>query len=100
MYAISQNKMVTFGTLVYQNFNDLDENFIVPSPSGDVLGGHALAICGFDASKKLFTVINSWGNKWGNSGTCYMRFSHVTNPDWCFDFWTIDKEKEYLYSSK
>ena len=92
MYAISQNKMVTFGTLIHENFNDLDENFVVPAPKGDVIGGHALSCTGFDASKKLFKIVNSWGNKWGDNGCCYMRFEHVTNPDFCFDFWIIDKE--------
>jgi len=91
MYAISQNKIVTFGTLIHENFNDLDENFVVPLPKGQVLGGHAMCLNFYDAEKKLFGVVNSWSSKWGKNGMCYMTFEHVTNPDWSFDHWTIDK---------
>ncbi|MEI6187956.1 MAG: hypothetical protein WCP46_05595, partial [Alphaproteobacteria bacterium] len=33
-YAISHNLPVAFGCVIYENFKDLDEKFIVPYPSG------------------------------------------------------------------
>ena len=91
-YAISQNLPVAFGTIVYENFSNLNEDFIVPYPSGQTLGGHALLITGYDSETKLFKVQNSWGAEFGDMGVCYMSYDHVLNPEWCFDFWCITKE--------
>ena len=90
-YAISQNLPVAFGTMIYENFKDLSEDFIVPLPSGKVLGGHALCIYQYDNTTKLFGIINSWGVEFGKNGICYMRYEHVLNQEWSFDFWVITK---------
>ena len=91
-YAISQNLPVAFGTMIYENFKDLDENFIVPLPAGQVLGGHALNLVGYNNDTKLFKVLNSWGAEFGDGkGCCYMHYSHVLNQEWSFDFWVITK---------
>ena len=52
-YAISQNLPVAFGTMIFENFKDLDENFVVPYPAGKILGGHALLIFKYDSEKKI-----------------------------------------------
>ena len=90
-YAITQNLPVAFGTMIYENFKDLDENFIAPRPSGLALGGHALLIQSYSNETKLFGIMNSWGIEWGNKGMCYMYYDHVLNPNYCFDFWVITK---------
>jgi len=48
---------------------------VMDSYSGDVKGGHAMAIVGYDDSKRspkghrgAFLIQNSWGKKWGNGG--------------------------------
>jgi len=35
---------------------------------GGVLGGHAVAIVGYDDSKQAFKIANSWGTGWGVNG--------------------------------
>ena len=72
--------------MVYENFKDLDENFVVPYPAGQMLGGHALLIKSYSNETKLFGVVNSWGVGFGKNGICYMRYEHVLNPEYCFDF--------------
>ena len=91
-YAISHNLPVAFGCIVYENFKDLDENFVVPYPAGNALGGHAQLLIGYDNDTKLFKVQNSWGLEWGTKGCHYMHYSHILNSEWCFDYWTITKE--------
>jgi hypothetical protein len=46
--------------------------------SGAVAGGHAYLICGYDAPRNWFQIINSW-NGWGlnNSGVAYIAFADV-----------------------
>ena len=60
-FAISHILPVAFGCIVYDNFKDLSENFIVPHPAGNALGGHAQMLVGFDDDTKLFKILNSWG---------------------------------------
>ena len=91
-YAISHNLPVAFGCIVYENFKDLDENFVVPYPAGNALGGHAILIKSYSNETKLFGVMNSWGSNWGDKGCCYMHYDHVLNPEYVFEFWVINKE--------
>ena len=91
-YAISHNLPIAFGCVIYENFKDLDENFIVPYPAGAVLGGHALCLTSYSNDTKLFKVQNSWGVDWGEKGCCYMHYDHVLNSDHVFEFWIINKE--------
>ena len=91
-YAISHNLPVAFGCVIYENFKDLDENFVVPYPAGNALGGHAMLGIGYDSEKKLLKVQNSWGAEWGDKGCCYIHYEHVLNPEYVFEFWIINKE--------
>lgn len=38
-------------------------------PDSGVAGGHELAVSGWD--KDRFRIDNSWGNSWGDAGSCY-----------------------------
>jgi C1A family cysteine protease len=91
-YAINQNLPVAIGCLIYENFKDLDENFVVQSPKGQILGGHAMIIRAYDNETKLFKIHNSWGVGWGDKGCCYMHYEHVLNQNYVFEFWAISKE--------
>lgn len=45
---------------------DLVDSSGVVEVSGERVGGHAVAITGFDGDN--FTITNSWGDGWGNRG--------------------------------
>jgi hypothetical protein len=47
-----------------------DTNFI--SPTGALIGGHAILCNGYNASKDRFTLHNSWGKAWGRNGECFI----------------------------
>jgi C1A family cysteine protease len=87
---------VAFGFVVYENFESEQVALTgkVPMPntiSEKILGGHAVAIVGFDDNKKVFIVRNSWGDTWGDKGYFYMPYDYVLNKDLANDFWTIKK---------
>jgi C1A family cysteine protease len=42
------------------------------SVSGKLLGGHCVLIMGYNGSKKLFKIKNSYGVGWGNRGYAYL----------------------------
>ncbi|MEA5117749.1 MAG: C1 family peptidase [Propionicimonas sp.] len=44
------------------------------STAGDVIGGHCVAIIGYDDAKKCWIAKNSWGTGWGEDG--YFRISY------------------------
>ena len=75
---------------------------IIQMPDTDaeqLLGGHAIAIVGYDDAKQWFILRNSWGTTVGDQGYFYMPFamfskSYQGSPV-CDDFWVILTE-DYL----
>jgi hypothetical protein len=45
-----------------------------------LLGGHANIIYGYDDTKKVFLMENSWGTSWGNAGYWYLPYSVFMSP--------------------
>lgn len=91
--ALAMGKPFVFGFSVYESF----ESDIVagtgmmpmPNPSERLLGGHAVLAVGYDKTKRLFKVRNSWGTTWGDAGYFYMPFDFITNQNYASDFWSI-----------
>jgi len=86
---------IAFGFQVYESFESdkVEETGIMPIPSSDELqiGGHAVAMVGYDDTKKMFKVRNSWGNQWGDGGYFWMPYKFALDPKYCDDFWVITK---------
>lgn len=82
-----------FGFTVYASFESqqVANTGIVPMPaSGEqVVGGHAVDCVGYDDTKQLFIVRNSWGTGWGLKGYCMMPYTYLTSSNLADDFWTI-----------
>ncbi len=89
-YLINGYPLV-FGIAVYSSFVSSNTG-IIPMPNVNtetLLGYHCVLIVGFDDSKLMFKVANSWGTNWGQKGYFYLPYSYVTNVDLSFDFWCI-----------
>jgi len=89
---------VSFGFTVYESFEDLEgvESTGVmkdPKENEKVLGGHTVLLCGYDDSKQLFLVRNSWGKEWGEGGYFWMSYNFLLSKS-CSDFWIIEKIKK------
>lgn len=91
--CLSDGFPFVFGFTVYESFESLQvaKTGIVPmpKPSEKVLGGHAVVAVGYDQKKRAFIIRNSWGEKWGQQGYCFMPFKYLENL--ARDFWTIRK---------
>lgn len=90
------NKPVIFGTMVYSSFEggDVEKTGIIPIPDmkkESVLGGHCMLIVGYDDTKKLVKVLNSWGSDWGDNGFCYIPYDYITNEKLCDEFLFINE---------
>jgi len=82
-----------FGFTVYDSLYDASGNpkAVLPMPSGadNVLGGHAVLAVGYDDSKQLFTVRNSWGPAVQDHGHFYIPYAYLTDDNLSSDFWTV-----------
>lgn len=79
--AIYDKHLVTFGITLYESFESdaVAQSGIVPDPkSGEgVLGGHEMCIVGYDDSKQMFKVRNSWGPSFGQGGYCEISYNYM-----------------------
>ena len=81
------------GIAVYTSFESqqVASTGVVPMPSlrESLLGGHAIFICGYDDSKQVFYVENSWGSNWGMGGFFTLPYAYLANQQLAGDFWVI-----------
>jgi C1A family cysteine protease len=93
--ALIEGYPVVFGFNVYESFesDEVAKTGIMPIPklNEKLLGGHAVALVGFDNIKSVFIVRNSWGSGWGDKGYFYMPYEFITNSNMASDFWTVTK---------
>lgn len=79
---------VVFGIPIYQNFPMGNGIEIIPNPVGQVIGGHAMTVVGYDDARRAYLLANSWGDSWGNNGYAWMSYSYFTSQ--ATDLWMIE----------
>lgn len=79
-WELACGNLVVVGMTVYESFETVGNDGIVPEPGGKVAGGHAMVVVGYDALAKRFRVRNSWGLNWGDWGYCWISESYITDP--------------------
>lgn len=55
--------------------------------TGEMLGGHAVSIIGYDDAKQAYIIRNSWGQSWGENGFGYVSYddaSGVGDETWSY----------------
>lgn len=88
---------VCIGISVFESFESpvVAQTGIVPLPakSEQMLGGHAVLLCGYDDAAGTWTVRNSWGAAWGQAGYFTLPYAYLTNSGLSSDFWTLRSVK-------
>jgi C1A family cysteine protease len=93
--ALSQGYPVVIGFDVYESFEGAVNNTtgMMPYPAAgeQLLGGHAVAIVGYNDTLGggRFICRNSWGTSWGDRGYFYMPYQVIANANMSDDFWII-----------
>ncbi|CAF1314177.1 unnamed protein product [Rotaria sp. Silwood1] len=92
--CLAQGFPFAFGLKLFTSFDKAAKSGIVPMPNDDEQsreshGSHALLAVGFSDQSSSFIVRNSWGQYWGDQGYCYIPYDYMTNPELCFDAWTV-----------
>lgn len=95
--CLSKGFPFVFGFTVYDSFESdkVAKTGIVPMPkkTEKVLGGHCVYCIDYDAIKKGFWCVNSWGEGWGQKGIFFMPQAYLTNTNLADDFWMIQVVK-------
>lgn len=85
---------VVIGFSVYSSFESstVSRTGVMSYPNisrEQLLGGHAVLLVGYDKTRQVYIVRNSWGSNWGDRGYFYMPFQVIQNSNMSSDFWTI-----------
>ena len=95
--ALATGHPFVVGIAVFESFESttVTRTGIVPMPrpTEHLLGGHAVLVCGYDDTKSMFIVRNSWGVGWGDKGYFYLPYDYLTNSSYSTDLWCIDTVK-------
>lgn len=65
----------------------------VPLPGERVLGGHEVLCLGYDMTKQMAIIQNSWGSSWGDHGYFWMPFQVLSDPS--SDLWICHTGKPW-----
>lgn len=85
--SLSAGIPIIAGFTCYSNLYNAVKG-VIPPAKGDIIGGHAIMIVGYDDSKKLFKFKNSWGTSWGVNGYGFLPYSYYLSGD-MYDIWSI-----------
>jgi len=90
--ALAGGLPVVFGTELYESFESEETArtgiVTMPEPGEAELGGHCMALWGYDDPTQTFLVRNSWGPDWGQGGYCLMPYPYIVS-DMTSDFWSL-----------
>jgi C1A family cysteine protease len=65
----------------------------LPGPTEPRLGGHAVAVTGYDEARERFLIRNSMGAAWGEEGYGYIPYAYMADPHLAVDFWALESPK-------
>lgn len=79
--ALADGYPVAISLRLFDSFQPKAGGFIFrPSDdeiAGDDQGRHALVLVGYSEEEKVYIVRNSWGERFGDKGYCYIPFSYI-----------------------
>ena len=92
--ALASHNPVVVGFDVYDSFESdaVATTGMMPYPNvntEECLGGHAVALVGYNDSTHRFIARNSWGTSWGDHGYFYMPYQVIQDTSMSDDFWII-----------
>ena len=91
--SLANNEPFVVGIAIYSSFMTprvtKTGNVTMPGKKDYLLGGHAVVCVGYNESKKVWIMRNSWGTNWGDKGYFYLPYAYLTNSSLSSDLWII-----------
>lgn len=77
--ALADGMPVVVAMRVFESIGKTPASGMLPMPTANdkSLGGHAVLAVGYDNTKKVLIIRNSWGSKWADGGYFYMPYEYV-----------------------
>lgn len=69
--AVSWTGPAVIGIPWHRSMFDVDAAGVL-HPDGNVVGGHAILVRGYNVKARRFLLRQSWGPSWGKGGDCYL----------------------------
>lgn len=95
--ALADGYPVAFGFAIFESFEgqEIAKSGVMTMPISceQLLGGHAVLIVGYDDTKKVLIIRNSWGTSWGDNGYFYMPYDFISDQT-TFDPWVLDRVED------
>lgn len=86
-----QGRPIIFGFRVFESYmsdRTRATGFVaLPRPGEAIVGGHDVAIVGYDDAQEVFVFKNSAGPQWGENGYGTISYQYALNPELASDFW-------------
>ena len=91
--AIAEGYPVIISLNLFDAFDHIGNDGMVPIPSpGDLIlqrenaedkihSAHAMVVCGYDDKNQVFLVRNSWGERFGKNGYCFIPYAYMCNHE-------------------
>ncbi|CAF1322620.1 unnamed protein product [Didymodactylos carnosus] len=110
--CLAQGYPFVFGIQLFESFGQADDPETkrkVPLPQENEKEGsnglwwHAMLAVGYSDRSRCFIVRNSYGDKWGDNGYCYIPYDYMSNPKLCLESYSLralsDDRVPYLTST-
>ncbi|MDP8223499.1 MAG: C1 family peptidase [Candidatus Lernaella stagnicola] len=89
--AALQDGPIIAGMQVYEDFQDYTGG-IYEHVTGKILGGHGVALIGYDKDEQYWIIKNSWGTEWGEEGYARLRWQTGMLR---FSYQSVDVQVDY-----
>lgn len=85
--AVAEGYPVVISFNLYEGFYSIGKDGIVPLPTAEEVkemskgpkNSHAMALCGYDDKNQVFLVRNSWGERFGKNGYCFIPYDTMSD---------------------
>lgn len=98
--ALAEGFPIIFGISLFKSFDNQRKRGFVPNPSSTEAArgshsSHAMLCVGYSDVDRVFIVRNSWGDRWGDNGYCYISYDYIMNKKYNHgDTWIIRDAEE------
>ncbi|CAF2129097.1 unnamed protein product [Rotaria magnacalcarata] len=101
--CLAQGYPFLFSLRLFKSFFGTGKDGVIKSPKPSDKDAtkhkrHAMVAVGYTNKTQEFIVRNSWGEKWGDEGYCYIKYDYMTDPKLCFYAWTIQTMETSMIS--
>lgn len=80
-----------YGTKVDEAFLSHVGDEVLGRPTGKIIGGHAMMLCGYSSERRAFLSLNSWGRSWGKNGFFWISEDWIGDANLVSSIWIPTK---------